>query len=137
MRKFIQHGLLLFTVMMGVGSQYGIIGTILGLITVPNPGKWLTWNICTGDGTVYRILRSVGHPDVKVTEIFFGILFPERKKKHFNPCAGESRESGWKRKCQQLNCSSATRKHSRNTRTSRQEIHKEILGSVLMNKRRK
>ena len=64
----------------GVGSQYGIIGTILGLITVRNPGKRLTWNIYTGDGTVYHILRSVGHPDVKVTEIFFGILFPERKK---------------------------------------------------------
>ena len=64
----------------GEVPQYGIIGTILGLITVPNPGKWLAWNICTGDGTVYHILRSVGHPDVKVTEIFFGILFPERKK---------------------------------------------------------
>ena len=124
--------------MMGVGSQYGIIGTILGLITVPNPGKWLTWNICTGDGTVYHILRSVGHSDVKETEILFWSIFSRKKHcQHFNPCAGESRESGWKRKCQQLNCSSATRKHSRNTRTSRQEIHKEILGSVLMNKRRK
>ena len=83
MRKFIQHGLLLFTVMMGVGSQYGIIGTILGLITVPNPGKWLTWNICTGDGTVYHILRSVGHSDVKTTEIFFWNLVSKKKLSTF------------------------------------------------------
>ena len=65
--------------MMGVGSQYGIIGTILGLITVPNPGKWLTWNICTGDGTVYHILRSVGHSDVKITEIFFWNIVSRKK----------------------------------------------------------
>ena len=63
----------------GVGSQYGIIGTILGLITVRNPDKWLTWNICTGDGTVYHILRSVGHSDVKVTKIFFWNIFSQKK----------------------------------------------------------
>ena len=63
----------------GGGSQYGIIGTILGLITVLNPGKWLTWNICTGDGTVYHILRSVGHLDVKITEIFFWNLVSKKK----------------------------------------------------------
>ena len=79
MRKFIQHGLLLFTVMMGVGSQYGIVGTILGLITVRNTGKRLTWNIYTGDGTVYHILRSVGHSDVKVTKILFWNIFSRKK----------------------------------------------------------